>query len=62
MSPAAKSKRLRRNSTWLRRDAAPSEDDAEQALKEIAATEAKLADRRHDNIKISPRKRMKGHP
>jgi hypothetical protein len=39
MSPAAKAKRVRPASAWLRRTT--YEDDAEQALKEIAAARGK---------------------
>jgi hypothetical protein len=46
MSPPPKSKALTRNSTRLTRYATLSEDDAEQALKEIVAVHGKLVDRR----------------
>jgi len=47
VSPAPKSKPLRRNAARLTRDATRSEDDAEQALKEIVASQAKPVDRHH---------------
>jgi len=59
MSPAGKSKHLTRYSARLTRDATRSEDDAEQALKEILAVQAKLVDRRDDSAKALPEKRTK---
>jgi hypothetical protein len=62
MSPVIKPKPLRRNSARLTRHAKRAEDDAEQALKEIAAAHAKLTDRSHDNTMVSREKKMKGRP
>jgi len=58
MSPAPKSKPLARNSAQLTWDATRSEDDAEQALKETIAFQAKLAKRRDDSARVL---RTKGH-
>jgi hypothetical protein len=46
----------------LARHAANSEDDAEQALREIAAAQDKLTGRRHDSVENSSEKRMKERP
>lgn len=57
MSQAAKSKQSRRNAARLTQDTARSEDDAEQALKEIAAAQEKLAERRDDSARVLRQKR-----
>jgi hypothetical protein len=59
MSPASKSKPLRRNSTRMRRDATRPEDDAEHALNEIVAAQAKLTDQRLDSVRGLREKRTK---
>jgi hypothetical protein len=54
MSAAPKSKPLRRDKARLTRDATCSEDDAEQALKEIVA-----AQRRDNSARVLREKRTK---
>jgi hypothetical protein len=59
MSPPPKSKPLTRNSTRLTRDPTLSEDDAEQALKEIVAVQDKLANRRDDSSRFCEKSERK---
>lgn len=62
MRLTTKSKPARRNSARLTRHIIRSEDDAEQALKEIAAAQARLTDGRSDSAKVPRAKRRKGLP
>jgi hypothetical protein len=59
MSPAAKSKPSTRNAARSTRQATRFEDDAEQALKEIIAVQAKPVDRRGDGARALREKRTK---
>jgi ABC-type tungstate transport system permease subunit len=59
MSQARKSKSPTRNVARLTRDVSRSEDDAEQALKEIAVVQAKLAGRGDDSARDLREKRTK---
>jgi hypothetical protein len=59
MSPAAKSKSLKRSAARSPRHATRFEDDAEQALQEILAVAAKSADRRGDRARVLREKRTK---